>query len=682
MVKRDGARITNVTFASLNNGTGAPYTNHPVESGANGKYSDFTQTLPPVVVILGQEYTLSVTHAFTTATGKTVYKRAWIDYNRDGEFQDEELILNTGAVAAGDSNATATVPVNIPTLNNAVIGETRMRVLCAANNQASPCEYFNNNSPTAEGETEDYAVLLSPPMEIDLGIPAVLHPVGEVCADENANIRVNVRNYGTETQTLSMSNPMTITATVTGATTGTYTQTVEDGSLAPNSERTIVIPNVNLSAVGTYNVSFELTYAADQYLTNNTRSSQAVVTSNVISQLPFTETFLPQGTDLTNPQLPDDWEVTGSNMNNYFWRETVGASQNSATGGGPAHDHTYAGTFQENYGGYISVNGVNGQGNKNKWTSITSGCVNLHYSDIYPAEFYFYKYFAGPAAADFDLSVQIGSGAYYQTVETLHKADGGQVGSNDEWAQHLIVLHTVDEIARVRFTLTNQVNKIDPSVDDINIVIGQPDLAMNRVIYPEDKSTTDDCLPINSVINPIIELYNNGNSAVEEFDIVFNVGTGNDIVTVTEHVVRHMEPGDTLVYTSENDFVVTNLTHNWEVKATVLIDNDKNNYNNTKRSLSCTNLSIEDYEGGVYLGQNEPNPAVTTTRIPYSVLEPGKVTLEITTTNGQVIYTDTQEAMEGTNYFDLTTSKLAAGVYYYTIHYKDIVLTKKMVVEK
>ena len=246
------------------------------------------------------------------------------------------------------------------------------------------------------------------------------------------------------------------------------------------------------------------------------------------------------------------------------------------------------------------------------------------------------------------------------------------------------MLHSVDEVARLRFTVTHQVNKIDPSIDDINLVVGLPDMAVNSIVYPEGKTVSDECLQVNSIVVPIIELQNAGNSAVEEFDVVFNVGTGSDIVTETEHVVQHLEPGDTLIYTSTHDFVVTSLTQNWEVKATVVIPEDKRASNNTKRTISCTNVGIDDYENeeSVYLGQNEPNPAITTTRVPYSVPEPGKVTMELTNTAGQVIYTTTQEADLGKNYIELNTGNLAAGVYYYTIHYKDIVLTKKMVVEK
>jgi len=672
-----GAHITNVTFAALNNGTAAPFTNHDVAPG-NGMYTDYTSTVAPVELILGQEYTLSVSHAFTGTATKTVYKRVYIDYNRNGEFESNEAIMTTAAIPADPSNAAAVQVVNVPVMGNAEIGLTRMRVICATVNVNDPCSFYNN-SATAEGETEDYAVLLSPPMPIDLGVSAVIHPVGDVCPDANAIMRVKIRNYGTESQTLGMGNPMTITATITGAVPGTYTQTVESGSLAPNTEMLVAIPNIDLSALGDYHVSVQLTYAPDQYLTNNVRGSEAVVSDLTVSQLPFVEPFVPVGTE--NISLPLDWTVTSSNPTNYVWIEKTGASQNHGANpsGGPGHDHTSAGTSLEQYGGYATVNGVNGTGNQNKWTSLTSGCINMHYHDIYPAELNFYKYLTGASNANFDMYVQTGSGEYYQTVDTLTKADGGA-----EWINHLTVLHSVDEVARLRFTVTHQLNRIDPSIDDINLVTGLPDMAVNRVVYPLDKSVSDGCLQVNSVVVPIIELQNAGNSAVEEFDVVFNVGTGSDVVTQTEHIVHHLEPGDTLIYTSTNEFIVTNLTQNWEVKATVVIPEDKRHNNDTKRTLSCTNVGIDDYENeeSVYLGQNEPNPAITVTRIPYSVPEPGKVTMDLSTAAGQVIYTTTQEAELGTNYIELNTGSLAAGVYYYTIHYKNIVLTKKMVVEK
>ena len=686
-----GAHITNVTFASLNNGTAAPFTNHDVAPG-NGMYTDYTSTLPPVELILGQEYTLSVSHAFTGTQKKNVYKTAYIDYNRDGCFDVTERIMppynpnttvNPSPIAPDSNNAATTQVVEVPVVGLAQEGLTRMRVICASVNVTDPCSFYNN-SATAEGETEDYAILLSPPMEVDLGISKVLHPDGDVCADHDANIRVRVRNYGTETQTLSMANPVTVTATVTGAIAGTYTATVENGTITPNGEMIVTVPNVNLSSLGTYHVTAQLTYTGDQYLTNNTRTSDGVVSDLTVSQLPYTEAFVPVGID--EIALPVDWSteafntITGAPVTNYLWSERAGESQNHSAVGGPAHDHTSAGTSLEQYGGYATVDGANGNSRMNYMTYLTSGCINMHYNGIYPAELNFYKYiYSTQNTAAFDMMVQTGSGSYYQTVDHLTKADGG-----DEWINHLSVLHPVDEVARLRFAVTHHVNRIDPSIDDINLVTGLPDMAVNRVVYPEDKSTATECLAVNTIVVPIIELRNAGNSAVEEFDVVFNVGTGSDIVTETEHIVHHLEPDSVLIYTSTHEFVVTNLTQNWEVKATVVIPEDKRHNNDTKRSLSCTDVGLEDYENeeGVYLGQNEPNPAVATTRIPYSVPEPGKVTMDISNAAGQVIYTTTQEAELGTNYIELKASSLAAGVYYYTLHYKNVVLTKKMVVEK
>ena len=675
----DGAHITNVSMGSLNNGVDTPYTNHPTAPG-NGMYSDYTQTVAPVMLILGQDYTLSVTHAFTGTTTKSVYKKAYIDYNRNGVFTDPgEEVFSVAFIPEGDTNAVTAGFVNVPTDVSA--GLTRMRVICSSvalnssgNNANCPCGFYNG-----DGETEDYAVLLSAPMDSDLGISAILHPNGEVCADSNATMRVNIRNYGTVTQTLGMGNPVTVTATVTGAVSGTYSRAVDSVTLSSNDEMTVSIPNVNLGAPGQYHVSVQLDYSDDQYMTNNTRSIDASVSNIPVWQLPFVEPFNPQNTDLTNPQLAAGWEVT-SNASNYMWMEVVGASPNNEVGGGPAHDHTFVGTDQENIGGYVSVPGQSNTGVYNKWTSLTSGCVNMHHRNGYPSELYFYKYFADKSGTDFVMRVETGSGGYYQTIGQLTKADGGQVGGDDEWNDTLFVLYDVDEVARLRFTVTNQYGRVDPSIDDINLIVGRPDMAVNRIIYP----TPDSCLSVNSIVVPVIELYNNGNSAVEEFDVKFQVGAGSDTATATEHVVHHLESGESMIYTSINEFVVANFFPHLEVLARVIIPDDKNEYNNLKRILTCTDVSVTNYEGegGIVLGQNEPNPAVTVTRIPYSVPEPGRVTLGVENALGQLVYTDVQEAESGDNHFLLNANELPAGVYFYSIRYNDTVLTRKMVVKR
>ena len=82
------------------------------------------------------------------------------------------------------------------------------------------------------------------------------------------------------------------------------------------------------------------------------------------------------------------------------------------------------------------------------------------------------------------------------------------------------------------------------------------------------------------------------------------------------------------------------------------------------------------------LYQNVPNPALTTTRISYLLGEEGKTTLKIFSTAGQLIYSDTQDAVFGDNHYDVDVNNLAAGVYYYTVSSNKATLTKKMVIQK
>ena len=672
-----GAHITNVSFAALNNGVGDPYLNHDAAPG-NGMYSDYTTTIAPTELILGQEYTLSVTHAFTNATAKTVNKYAYIDYNRNGEYETSERVMMETSIPTGDSNAVTVQVVNIPT--NAQLGYTKMRVICATKTVSDPCDVWSG-----DGETEDYAILLSAPMQVDLGVSKVVHPEGDICADNSAKIRVMVRNYGTETQTITAENPLTVNAAVTGATNGNYTATITDGTLAPNEEMIVSVPNVNFSAQGTYNVAIQLVYGGDQYLTNNTRNGSGKVPNLIVEQLPFKESFDTYYAGEEDIVIPSNlWKVDGSNTN-YTWKLQNSASPNNASGGGPSHDNTQALIpSTQMFGVYAMVPGSNGSGNQNKFTTLTSRCINMHHVNGYPVEIYFHKYFLGPNGTEFTMDVQTGSGEYYQTVETLTKEDGGQTSVNDPWTQHVIVLTDIDEVACLRFRVTGQKNKIDPSIDDINVEAGLPDMAVNRIVYPLSKEETDDCLDVNSQIKPQVEFYNNGYSAVEEFDVVMRVGTGNAISEATEHIVHHLEPGESFIYETQNSFTVTNVTKNWEVKATVVIEDDKNHYNDMKRVLACTTVSLPEYveEGNVYLGQNQPNPAVATTKVEYIVPEPDKVTFEIVNPLGQVIFTTTQDADTDINSIEFNVSSWAAGIYYYTLHYKDITLTKKMIVEK
>lgn len=132
--------IANVTFNTLNNST-----------ASDGGYGDFTN-LADTEIEAGVTYEISVTPDYS-GSNFLEYFRAWIDYNQDGDFDDDgETIL----APVDDVNTTVTNNVTVPI--DAISGSTRMRVLMRWGgtniSNPPPCEDIDF------GEIEDYCVTI------------------------------------------------------------------------------------------------------------------------------------------------------------------------------------------------------------------------------------------------------------------------------------------------------------------------------------------------------------------------------------------------------------------------------------------------------------------------------------------------------------------------------------------
>ncbi len=115
-------------------------------SGADGGYIDLTNLSTDLVA--GSEQTIS----FSTGYSGTNYNEVWgiyIDYNRDGDFEDTGELVGTL-----NSNTPDTLSLDFTVPSSFMEGSTRMRVSMKYNSLANPCEAFTY------GEVEDYAVNL------------------------------------------------------------------------------------------------------------------------------------------------------------------------------------------------------------------------------------------------------------------------------------------------------------------------------------------------------------------------------------------------------------------------------------------------------------------------------------------------------------------------------------------
>ena len=124
--------IGNVSFGTINNTTGF----------GPGGYTNFTATSTDVT--LGSAYSISIGKIIVGTYNTAI--RVWIDYNKDGDFDDTgEQILNSAASTTTPITSNITIPVT------ALTGSTRMRVSLSTTTPS-------NCGSLSRGEVEDYTI--------------------------------------------------------------------------------------------------------------------------------------------------------------------------------------------------------------------------------------------------------------------------------------------------------------------------------------------------------------------------------------------------------------------------------------------------------------------------------------------------------------------------------------------
>jgi GEVED domain/Fibronectin type III domain len=179
----DAQGITNVTFGSINNTTGA-------EAGNYGNYTSLTTNIAQ---------TTTVNVAITFNTGVFNYNtRIWVDWNDDGDFYDVGEGVANGLSASSSPN-TLTLSFVVPTLNSlgaSTIGPHRLRIGGADINTLTgtlpgegPC--YNGTW----GTFEDYSVyVISPPPPLSISTASDAFCEGD-CTVVPVTITSNVADF-------------------------------------------------------------------------------------------------------------------------------------------------------------------------------------------------------------------------------------------------------------------------------------------------------------------------------------------------------------------------------------------------------------------------------------------------------------------------------------------------------
>lgn len=192
----DDEDITNVTLQNINNSstcvslTGSQGTG----TGTASLYTDFTASNVPIPVLTPSgSFSLNATVTPCDGIQFTGAMKAWIDFNRDGDFVDANESFNIGSTTFSFTSTPTqfnNIAINVPT--SISVGLTKMRVSFRETSLAAlnPCD----NTTFTWGETEDYVVFLGI-KKWDYEIQSMTAPDSiSFCGQDPVVIKATVKN--------------------------------------------------------------------------------------------------------------------------------------------------------------------------------------------------------------------------------------------------------------------------------------------------------------------------------------------------------------------------------------------------------------------------------------------------------------------------------------------------------
>ncbi|MEL0457596.1 M14 family zinc carboxypeptidase, partial [Flavobacteriaceae bacterium SZ-1-7] len=373
-------------------------------------YSDFTAI--STTLTKASQYTITITPTWTG----TVYNEAysvWIDYNRDGDFDDagEQIFTQT------PTNSTS-VSGNFTVPGTAVENSTRMRISMQYNAIPTACETFQY------GEVEDYTVI------IEAAGPDTTPPVITL----NGASSVDVVQGGTYTEA------------------GATALDNVDGDISAN----IVIAGqtVDTNTIGSYVITYNVSDAAGNAATEITR------TVNVIEALP--------GCTGGINGYPYAFGFEGSIGN---WSQSAADDLDWLVNSGttPSNNTGPSGAAEGSFYIYVEASG-NNTGYPNKRAIITSPCFDL--SNASGANFSFqYNMYGDPDMGTLDLEISNDDGSTWTSLWS----QSGEQGT--AWLLVNIDLTSyAGGSAQLRFNrFVGGTWRADIAVDDINLTTVEED---------------------------------------------------------------------------------------------------------------------------------------------------------------------------------------------------------------
>lgn len=236
--------ISNIQLKSINNKT----------ESENDGYGDYTDKHASNLV-KGEKATITITPSWPGTTYSEGYA-VWIDYNQNGNFENDEKVFEKAPSKLKSIVGTFTVP------SNAQKGTTRMRVSMKYREIPRPCETFNF------GEVEDYTIIIkkdtTPPVITLIGNDIINLSTGDKYTELGATAFDTID--GELTTSIKIKN--NVNTSIEGTYLVTYNVNDSSGNSAKEIHRTVIVKSNEFDYCKSYSQSNEDEYIGKIVITD------------------------------------------------------------------------------------------------------------------------------------------------------------------------------------------------------------------------------------------------------------------------------------------------------------------------------------------------------------------------------------------------------------------------------
>jgi len=219
---------------------------------------------------------------------------------------------------------------------------------------------------------------------------------------------------------------------------------------------------------------------------------------------------------------------------------------------------------------------------------------------------------------------------------------------------------------------TDTYTQNDTTCTAIDIIPAQYDAGITEILSPVNTTL------INAPVTVEVKIKNFGTEPLTSIDLQYDINSG---VPVTATWTGTLAPNAETTYTFTQTYLSP--SGNYSFCSKTNLSNDQNSTNDkTCKTVAGTTGIDDSNSSALQLGQNMPNPASGNTVIPFKLPHGGAIKFEITNILGQIVYSIESDKNAGNHIIEIDADKLTEGVYFYTLSFNELRLTRKMIVSK